>query len=199
MEALENQISITWDGQEWQVESSIPTSRIKPGETIFTPIPDTALLPEPPSEDPKLLMFPAGTFLYLPLNAARNEEELESIWQAHRAATHPPLAKSPNRPLVPIQLLADLWLEPAGHQHRLASAQCRIAGLEVEAPSLNSIATQALYRFTARETGAIGVFREVRFIHQKALISIDHKRTQILHGTPLPEIPTGDLGPGLFD
>jgi len=198
MENQDNQISITWDGNSWQVETSVPTSRIRPGETIFTAIPDSALLPEETGGDEVHLMFPAGTFLYLPLNAVRNVEELERIWQAHRAEVHPPLART-NRLLVPIQVLEDLILEPAGTQYRLRAAKCRIPGRELEEQSLNSIATKALFRYTDRETGAIGVFREVRFIHAKSLIPIDHRRAFLIDGTPLPEPKNPEDGtPPLF-
>lgn len=187
MENQNNQISITWDGNGWQVETSVPTSRIRPGETIFTSIPDSALLPEAIAGDGVHLMFPAGTFLYLPLNAVRNVEELERIWQEHRIEAHPQLAKSPARPLVPIRVMEDLFLEPAGRLHRLRQADCVICGLDMTHQSLNSGASYCLLRYTAHQAGTISVFNGVRFIHDGEFRALAHQRNFLLHGTPIPE------------
>lgn len=51
--------------------------------------------------------------------------------------------------------------------------------------------------WTDRETAAIGVFKEVRFVHDAELLIIDKKRDELLDGKPLPkpgpDIVTGDL------
>ena len=187
MENQGNQISITWDGNGWQVETSVPTSRIRPGETIFTSIPESALLPEENAGDRVHLMFPAGTFLYLPLNAVRNIDELERIWQSHRAEVRPQLSTSPDRPLVPIRVMEDLFLEPAGKFHGLRRANCEISGLDMIHPSLNAAASFCLLRYTARQVGAISVFDGARFIYEREFRALAHQRNFLLHGTPIPE------------
>jgi len=188
MENQENQVSITWDGNVWQVEPSVPTSRIRPGVTIYTSIPDTALLPEEISGDGVHRMFPAGTFLYLPLNAVRNVDELERIWQAHRSEVRPQLANSPTRPPVPIRVMEDLFLEPAGEFHGLRRANCKICGLDmIHHPSLNAAASFCLLRYTARQAGTLNVFDGVRFIYEREFRALGHQRNYLLHGTPIPE------------
>jgi hypothetical protein len=198
---MDTQITVTWDGNAWQVESSIPASRIRPGETFFTTIPDSALLPDETPGDGVHLMFPAGTFLYLPVNGVKNTEELERIWQDHRAKERPQLAKTPSRPFVPIRVTEDLYLEPAGRFHRLRRAVCEICGLQITHPSLNSAASFALLRYSAAQAGAIDVFKGVRFIHDRQFLALEHQRSFLLFGTQLPEGSdddgTGQLFPEL--
>jgi len=187
MPTEENQISITWDGNGWQVETSVPTSRIRPGATFFTAVTDSVLLPEATTEDRTHLMFPAGTFLYLPLNAVQNVEELERLWQVHKEEVQPRLSKSPHRPLVPIRVMEDLLLEPAGRFHRLRKADCEICGLKMIHPSLNAAASFCLLRYTARQAGTLNVFDGVMFIHERKFRALDHQRNFLLYGTAIPE------------
>lgn len=53
--------------------------------------------------------------------------------------------------------------------------------------------------WTDRETAAIGVFKEVRFMHDAELLIIDKKRDEILDGKQLPKPGPDIVIHDLFD
>ncbi|MCU0779039.1 MAG: hypothetical protein MUF86_15420 [Akkermansiaceae bacterium] len=200
------EIRLLWNGTDWEIDSSGPPHGLVAGTEFLLRLPLTvaALHPIPAVAPPDTaipagegrLLFPAGTWLYLPLNPVKNEDKLWALWVAHREAEKPALAKSPDKPLVPILLEEALRFAHVGSRG-LAACSCRIG--ERAFDSLNQAASHALLEWTANEAGAINVFDGVRFIHDKALVRLRDQRSHLLDGDPLPENPLADDGtPPLF-
>lgn len=188
------EITLTWTGKTWKVESTAEPTQLKKGASFTVPIPLDAFNSAPAETGTKIL-FPKGTVLYLPLNPIKDEIALYQ----RCAAKKPKLRRTPaNKELLPIILDDDLVIRISSE--RLLDARCRYAGsTSEEFTSLNDAAQTALKNWTDRETAAIGVFKEVRFVHDAQLLMIDLKRDEVLHGKPLPENSTKDEGPGLFN
>jgi hypothetical protein len=200
------EIRLLWNGTDWEIDSSGPPHGLVAGTEFLLrlPLAGAAEHPVPASTSPAATiptdegrrLFPAGTWLYLPLNPVKNEDKLWALWVAHREAQKPTLAKSPDKPLVPILLEEDLRFAHA-ESRQLAACRCRIGERAFE--SLNQAASHALLEWTANEAGTINVFDGVRFVHAKALVRLRDQRSHILDGDPLPENPdSGDGTPGLF-
>jgi hypothetical protein len=203
-----SELRLVWSGSAWNVETSGPAHCLQPGAEFLIRLPVAAeadqfapltVLSDVTSASPTgigLELFPAGTWLYLPLNPVQNEDKLWALWVAHRDSQHPALSKSPDRPLVPFLLEDDLRFAHAGSRS-LAPCRCRIG--ERAFDSLNQAASYALLKWTANEAGAINVFDGVRFIHNKALVRLRDQRSHILDGDQLPENADTDEGtPTLF-
>ena len=201
-----SELRITWNGSAWNLETSGPPHALEPGAEFVLRLPaatvESAPSPEhlavvpPPSDGEGKLLFPAGTWLYLPLNPVKNEDKAWALWVAHREEQRPALAKSPEKPLIPILLEEDLRFAHAASRG-LGACRCRIG--ERAFDSLNQAASHALLEWTDSETGAINVFDGVRFIHAKGLVRLRDQRSHILDGDPLPENPDTDDGtPTLF-
>jgi hypothetical protein len=200
------EIRVIWNGATWEISSSGPPHGLEAGTEFLLRLPvaaagePTAPVAAPPTATTSTgegkLMFPAGTWLYLPINPVKNEDKLWALWVAHRESHRPLLSKSPDRPLVPILLEEDLRFAHAGSR-QLAPCRCSIGERAFE--SLNQAATHSKLEWTASKKGATNVFDEVNFIHDKALVSLACQRSHMLDGDPLPENPDTDDGtPELF-
>jgi hypothetical protein len=198
------EIRLLWNGVTWEISSSGPPHGLEAGTEFLLRLPVAAEHLVPASVPPAAalstgegqLLFPAGTWLYLPLTPVKHEDKLWALWVAHRDAQKPALAKTPDKPLVPILLEEDPRFAHAGSRG-LAACRCRIGDREFD--SLNQAASHALLKWTANEAGAINVFDGVRFVHAKALVRLRDQRSHVLDGDPLPENPADDDGtPTLF-
>lgn len=193
------EIRLLWNGTTWEISSSGPPHGLEAGTELLLRLPVAAAAGHPvPASTPHTaalaagegqLLFPAGTWLYLPLTPVKHEDRLWALWVAHRESQRPPLSKSPDKPLVPILLEEDLCFAHAGSRG-LAACRCRIGERAFE--SLNQAASHALLEWTANEAGTINVFDGVRFLHAKALVRLRDQRSHILDGDPLPENPADD-------
>lgn len=199
-------IHLLWNGTDWEIDSSGPPHGLLAGTEFLIRLPVAAAAehPIPASMPPTAALptgeggrlFPAGTWLYLPLTPVKHEDKLTALWMAHRESQRPALSKSPDRPLVPILLEEDLRFAHAGSRG-LAACRCRIG--ERAFDSLNQAASHALLEWTANEAGTINVFDGVRFLHAKALVRLRDQRSHLLDGDPLPENPDADDGtPDMF-
>ena len=202
-----SELRIIWNGSTWNIESSGVPHGLDPGAEFLIrlpsvslpaqPVPLTEVLDSVATATEGKLLFPAGTWLYLPLNPVKNEDKARVLWVAHRDAERPALSKSPDRPLIPILLEEDLSFAH-GVSRSLGGCHCRIG--ERRFDSVNQAASFALLKWTANEAGAINVFDGVRFIHAKGLVRLRDQRSHILDGDPLPENPDSDDGtPDLFE
>jgi len=197
-----SELRITWNGSAWHLETSGPPHGLEPGAEFVIRLPGAApvqpvqLTVVPDAVAQGRLIFPAGTWLYLPLTPVKNEDKAWALWLAHRDAQRPALSKSPDKPLIPILLEEDLRFAHAASRG-LGACRCRIG--ERGFDSLNQAASHALLEWTGSEAGAINVFDGVRFIHVKGLVRLRDQRSHILDGDPLPENPDSDDGtPTLF-
>lgn len=182
-----------WNGQSWEV-SGVPESMQLRRDSIFrVEAAESAFEPADAEADISLL-FPKGTVLYLPLNPTKDELRLRQLCQPMK----PRLRKSSDKDLLPIILDEDLRIDTCSR--RLLDTACHFAEDDTQSfKSLNDAAQTALKMWTDRETAAIGVFKEVRFVHDAELLIIDKKRDEVLDGKPLPE-PGPDISIGdLFD
>jgi hypothetical protein len=202
-----SEIRLIWSGTQWKIESSGPEHGMKPGAEFLIRLPAAVAAPHPAPltivPDPAVsngdgkLLFPAGTWLYLPLNPVKNEDRAWSLWDAHRNEQHPSLAQKQTRPLIPILLEEDLRFAHAASRG-LAACRCRIGDRVFV--SLNQAASHALLEWTANDAATINVFDGVRFIHNKALARLRDQRSHVLDGDPLPENLEMDAGtPDLFE
>ncbi len=185
-------LTLTWNGKKWET-SGLPTNRmIAKGQVLQIVLPEHALVESDQSAAPKLL-FPKGSILYLPIMPVRDETELHGRCMRE----NPKITNRPkNKELLPIVLQSDLYIDPINEQ--LHSCVCQFAGDDSQTfKSVNDAAKSALKTWTNRETAAVGVFMEVRFVHDAQLLQIDMKRDEVLHEQPLPDNPdrddTGDL------
>lgn len=156
------EIRLLWNGTDWEIDSSGPPHGLVAGTEFLIRLPVAAGRPVlasapraaaaaapdiaiPAGEGGRL--FPAGTWLYLPLTPVKHEDKLWALWVAHREAEKPSLAKSPDKPLVPILLEEDLRFAHAGSRG-LAACRCRIG--ERGFDSLNQAASHALLEWNLR-------------------------------------------------
>jgi hypothetical protein len=199
------ELRLLWNGTVWETHSSGQPHGLLAGSEflIRLPVAESQVCADRPSAPPSpagtadgMMLFPAGTWLYLPLNPVKDEDKLWALWVGHREAQRPALSKSPDRPLVPILLEEDLRFAHAGSR-QLAACRCRIGDRAFD--SLNQAASHSLLEWTANQAGAINVFDNVRFIHDKMLVRLRDQRSHLLDGDPLPENPLDEDGtPGLF-
>jgi hypothetical protein len=150
-----SRITILWDGDQWQVESNIPTSRLIAGMQFEM----TLTIPEPGSAEE--MIFPEGTILYMLVDGEKDGNEISAISERHWR-TGPFLSIRPQKQLVPIVLDETLRLRPS---QKLFDCRCRIEGRPETFTSLNAAATFALERWTDRVTASVNVFSEVFFVH----------------------------------
>lgn len=186
------ELTLKWNGQSWEV-SGVPESMQLRRDSIFkVEAPESAFEPADAEADIRLL-FPKGTVLYLPLNPTKDELRLRQLCHTSK----PRLRKSSDKNLLPIIL--DQALRIGTCSRRLLDTACHFAGDDTQTfKSLNDAAQTALKMWTDRETAAIGVFKEVRFVHGASLLIIDKKRDEVLHGKPLPEESPADTIGDLF-
>lgn len=186
-----SELTLKWNGQSWEV-SGVPESMQVRRDSIFkVEAPESAFEPAVMDADHRVL-FPQDTVLYLPLTPTKDELHLRQLCQHSK----PRLRESPSKDLLPILLDEDLRIDVT--TRRLQDTTCHFAGDAAQVfKSLNDAAQTALKTWTDRETAAIGVFKEVRFVHDAELLIIDKKRDELLDGKPLPksepDIVTGDL------
>lgn len=155
--------------------------KVRRNVTCQVSLADHELEPADAETDIRVL-FPRGTVLYLPLNPSKDELRLRQLCQLKK----PRLRKSADKDLLPIILHEDLRIG-VGSRNLLDTA-CAFAGEETQTfKSLNDAAQTALKLWTDRETASIGVFKEVRFVHDAELLIIDRKRNEVLDGVELPE------------
>lgn len=201
-----SELRIIWNGSTWNIESSGVPHGLDPGAEFLIrlpsvslpsqPVPLTEVLDSVATATQGKLLFPADTWLYLPLSPVKNEDKAWALWVVHRDAERPALSKSPDKPLIPILLEEELRFAHAASRG-LGACRCRIGGRGFD--SLNQAASHALLEWTGSEAGAINVFDGVRFIHSKGLLRLRDQRSHILDGDPLPENPDSDEGtPQLF-
>jgi hypothetical protein len=186
-----SELTLKWNGQSWEV-SGVPESMQLRRDSIFTVEAPASVFEPAGSEADIHLLFPKGTVLYLPLNPTKDKLRLRQLCQTSK----PRLRETSPKDLLPIVLDEDLRIDIA--TRRLLDTTCHFAGDNSHAfKSLNDAAQTALKMWTDRETAAIGVFKEVRFVHDAELLIIDKKRDELLDGTPLPtpgpDIVIGDL------
>ena len=184
-----SELTFKWNGQSWEV-SGVPESMQLRRDSIFrVEAAESAFEPADAAADIRLL-FPKGTVLYLPLNPTKDELRLRQLCQISK----PRLRRSSDKDLLPIILDQDLRVGTCSR--RLLDTTCHFAGDASQVfKSLNDAAQTALKMWTDRETAAIGVFKEVRFVHDAELLIIDKKRDEVLDDKPLPE-PGPDLSIG---
>ena len=181
-----NTIALTWSGKEWQAKCAVPTERLIPGYSLTIPLPEAALKPDPLAEDRRLL-FAKDTFLYLPLRAVRNQDDidLQIAKHFHEQGKNPP---SGNKSYIPIQLLEDLCVQKSrgSDNWRTCQCKCQILGNDRIFPSLNQLASYALRLWSDREAATIDVFQGVYFYHSRKYWQLDHMRESVVHGNPPP-------------
>ncbi len=189
-----HELTLTWNGRKWVTSALPPGKAISVGFKAELTVPENALSDVGNESSPRLL-FPKGTILYLPMVPTKDKISLRQ-----RCALHIPRLthRLKNKDLLPIILDSDLQIDPVNEQ--LEGCPCRFAGdTSSSFKSLNEAAKNALKTWTSRETGAIGVFMEVRFVHDSQLLQIDAKRDEVLHEQPLPDNPDRDDTPDLFE
>ncbi|MCF7786786.1 MAG: hypothetical protein K9N47_11735 [Prosthecobacter sp.] len=186
-----SELTLKWNGQSWEV-SGVPESMQLRRDSTFTVEASESVFEPADAEADIRLLFPKGTLLYLPLNPTKDKLRLRQLCQTAK----PRLRETSPKDLLPIVLDEDLRL--GTYSRRLLDTACHFAGDDSQTfKSLNDAAQTALKMWTDRETAAIGVFKEVRFVHDAELLIIDKKRDELLDGTPLPtpgpDIVIGDL------
>ena len=181
-------ITLLWDGDQWQVESNISSSRLTPGMQFEMSV----TIPEAGSTEETV--FPAGTILYMLVDGETAGDEIAAISECHWR-TGAFLSSRPQKHLVPIVLDEALRLRPS---QKLFDCRCRIEDCPETFTSLNAAATFALERWTNRVTASVNVFAEVFFVHKKTLLRLKHRRDEIVRGTPLPINATNDEADDLF-
>jgi len=196
-----SEIRLIWTGKTWDMTTSGPTPGCEPGTEFLLRVPTAAFI-SPPSYSATTqgtataLLFPAGTFLYLPVNPVKNEDKAWTLWIAHRDSHQPALAKTPQKPMIPILLEDELRFANATSRG-LGGCRCRIGDRAFD--SVNQAASYALLEWSGGEAGTINVFDGVRFIHDKMLVRLRDQRSHLLDGDPLPANPDLDEGtPELF-
>lgn len=187
-----HELTLTWNGKKWET-SGIPINRsIAKGQAAMITLHENAFVELDQAAAPRLF-FSKNSILYLPIIPIRDGNELRRRCMLE----NPKITNRPkNKELLPIVLLSDLYIDPINEQ--LQSCACHFVGDDSPTfKSLNDAAKSALKTWTDRETAAIGVFMEVRFVHDAQLLQIDAKRDEVLHEQPLPDNPdrddTGDL------
>lgn len=181
-----NTICLTWSGKEWQSKCTVAAERLMPGYSFNVSLPDAALRPDPPAADQRLL-FPKGTFLYLPLLAVKGSLELDALVEKHFRELDK-RAPSENKSYVPILLLEDLCIQKSkgSDNWRTCQCKCQIPGNDRIFPSLNQLASYALRLWSDREAATIDVFHGVYFLHTRKYLQIHYMRERVVHGQPLP-------------
>jgi hypothetical protein len=184
-----SRITLLWDGDQWQVESNIPTSRLIPGMQFEMSV----TIPESGSSEETI--FPEGTILYMLVDGEKDGDVISAISERHWR-NRPFLSTRPQKHLVPIVLDEALRLRPS---QKLFDCRCRIEDCPETFTSLNAAATFALERWTDRVTASVNVFSEVFFVHKKSLLRLKHRREELTRGTPLPVSETAEEDGDLFN
>ena len=181
-------ITLLWDGDQWQVESNIPSSQLMPGMQFEMSV----TIPEAGSTEETV--FPASTILYMLVDGEKAGDEIAAISERHWR-TGAFLSSRPQKHLVPIVLDEALRLRPS---QKLFDCRCRIEDCPETFTSLNAAATFALERWTDRITAAVNVFSEVFFVHKKTLLRLKHRRDEIVRSIPLPINAANEEADDLF-
>ena len=184
-------LTLKWTGKKWEVSGLPEAMKVRRNVVCQVSLAEQDLEPADAEKEIRVL-FPKDTVLYLPLNPSKYQLRLRQLCHLKK----PSLRNSAEKDLLPIMLDEDLRI---GIRSRsLLDTACHFAGDDTQKfRSLNDAAQTALKTWTDRRTAAIGVFKEVQFVHDAELLIIDKKRDEILDGKPLPtpgpDIVIGDL------
>jgi hypothetical protein len=199
-------ITLTWNGSQWDCSAAGPQSPLPPGTTIQLRVPaqaspeaaeapsDKILMPEPGTASPSggagPLMLPKDTWVYLPIAPSAKDKGAWELWDEHQKQQKPKLARKPAKALVPILLLEDL---------QLGSADCRCTIGEREFKTLNEAGTHAHSQWSNRTNNTLSIFREIRYVRNKQLTLLMDLREHLMEGTPFRDETGEEEGPELFD
>ncbi len=172
-------VTVTWDGKSWGVSSDGNPPK---GTTISLLIPEESK-PTTSSKKHGPLMFNKGTYLYYPVKPTKNEQSAWSLWEQHKAGTHPHVVAPSDKVLIPILLEEDLHLGQ-GDSTSFSPCRCRVG--EKSFSSVNKAASGAVIEWTDRETAAVGVFEAVCFLHDGMRLRLDFMRKYVLDEQQLP-------------
>jgi hypothetical protein len=205
-------ITLTWNGSQWDCSATGPQSPLPPGTTIQVSIPaqgrpeatqappDQILTQNPgtasPSGEAGPLMLPKETWVYLPIAPSSKDKGAWELWDEHQKLQKPKLARKPAKALVPILLQEDLQLLGEG---RIELADCRCTIGEREFKSLNEAGSHAHSQWSNRANNTLSVFREIRYVRNKQLTLLMDLREHVIEGTPFRDETGEDEGPELFD
>jgi hypothetical protein len=200
------EITLTWNGSQWDCSAAGATAPLPPGTTIQLRIPaedipeaaetlpDKILMQNPGtahlSGGVGSLMLPKGTWVYLPIAPSSKDKGAWELWDEHQKLQKPKIARKPAKALVPILLREDL---------KLGSADCRCTLGEREFHSLNEAGTYAHSQWSNRINNTLSVFREMRYVRNKQLTLLMDLREYLMEGTPFRDETGEDGGPELFD
>jgi hypothetical protein len=199
-------ITMTWNGSQWDCSAAGLKSPLPPGTTIHLRIPAEGI-PEAtetlPDKIPMYkagnaslssgvgpLMLPKDTWVYLPIAPSSKDKGAWELWDEHQKLEKPKIARKPAKALVPILLLEDL---------QLGSADCRCTIGEREFKSLNEAGSHAHSQWSNRINNTLSVFREIRYVRNKQLTLLMDLREHVMEGTPFRDETGEDEGPELFD
>lgn len=190
------ELSLTWNGDQWEVAADGPSLSIPPGTTVTITIPvlDRANGEAPRYDGPTMLE--SGSFVYLSIAPGGDDVGAWQLWEDHRRTTGLRLSRPPKRPLVPIRLEEDLRLLGGGRDS-LAPCRCSIGSQEFT--SLNRAGSSALAQWSGRIANTLSVFNELKYRRGGHLTSLSELRDNLLKGTPFRTENDEDLGPELFD
>lgn len=143
-------ITLTWNGSQWDCSAAGPKSPLPAGTTIHLRIPAegipeaTETLPDKILTDKAgtaslsggvgPLMLPKDTWVYLPIAPSSKDKGAWELWDEHLRQQKPQLAKKPPQAHVPILLHEDLNLLGEG---KIGLAECRCTIGDREFHSLN--------------------------------------------------------------
>lgn len=143
-------ITLTWNGSEWDCSTTGPHAPLPAGTTILLQIPVEARkkpVVESASDGDGPLMLPKDTWVYLPIAPSAKDKGAWELWDEHQKLHKPKLARKPAKALVPILLHEDLHLLGEG---RIELADCRCTIAEREFKSLNEAGSHAHSQWSNR-------------------------------------------------
>jgi len=179
-------VVVTWTGTDWLVDCPLPPNKLAPGMEFVAEINRQKTSGQE--------MFPAGTVLYLLLEAKKNQQEIYRIsgehWMSHRH-----LCERPKKELVPICLTEPLMLRD---NERLVECRCRIERIDRSFSSVRKAAQFAVERWTLRKNAAINAFEGVHFVHSRRLLPLKCRRDELLHGVALEQAEPAEFTGSLF-
>lgn len=193
------EITLTWNGSQWNCSATGPEALLPSGTTIRLHIPveaqkKTAI--SQPTVGVGPLMLPKNTWVYLPIAPSSKDKGAWELWDEHQKLQKPQLARKPAKALVPILLHEDLHLLGEG---RIELADCRCTIGEREFKSLNEAGSHAHSQWSNRINNTLSVFREIRYVRNKQLTLLMDLREHLMEGTPFRDETGEDEGPELFD